>query len=74
MATDERMTLNLPTLGAAGTKRLLELLRKELNCEAKVSRAAMNLEEFFISVVNEAKESGTGGTVPESRIAPFLCC
>jgi ABC-2 type transport system ATP-binding protein len=73
LETDERMTLNVPTLDAAGTKRLLDLLRKELDCEADVSRSSMNLEEFFVSVVKEAKETGGHSHGDDSQIAAFLC-
>ncbi len=72
LENQERMLVNVPTLDAAATRRLLDLLRKELGCEADVSRPSMNLEEFFVKVVREAKENGTPGAAGESKMATFL--
>lgn len=72
LESPEHMTINLPALDAAATRRLLELLRKELDCEAEISRPSMNLEDFFVSVVREAKEAGALAAAGESKIAAFL--
>ncbi|MBL7077052.1 MAG: ABC transporter ATP-binding protein [Kiritimatiellae bacterium] len=72
LESHERMTVNVPTLDAAATRRLLELLRQELDCDAEVSRPSMNLEEFFVSVVKEARETGASDDVGDSKIAAFL--
>ncbi len=72
LESQERMTLNVPTLDAAATRRLLDTLRKEVGCDADVSRPSMNLEEFFVNVVREAKESDTDTVADETRMAAFL--
>jgi len=72
LENQERMMVNVPTLDAPATRRLLDLLRKELDCEAEVSRPSMNLEEFFVKVVREAKETGASESTGESRMAAFL--
>jgi len=72
LENQERMMVNVPALDATATRRLLDLLRKEMGCEAEVSRPSMNLEEFFVNVVREAKETSAPEAAGESRMAAFL--
>lgn len=72
LATPERMTLDLPALDAAATKRLLAVLREQLACEPELSRPTMNLEEFFVRVVNEAAEDPSPANAAGPHMAPFL--
>ncbi|NQU40556.1 MAG: ABC transporter ATP-binding protein [Lentisphaerae bacterium] len=73
LATPDRMTLDLPVLDAATTRRLLQTIRETCDCEAELSRPSMNLEEFFVRVVREATNGASAA--PEAatpRMAAFL--
>ncbi len=72
LESQERMTVNIPTLDAAATARLLDLLRKEFGCKGEVSRPSMNLEEFFVNVVREAREIDAVRAADEAGMAAFL--
>ena len=72
LETPERMTLNLPALDAAATKRLLAVLREQLACEPELSRPSMNLEEFFVRVVKEAADDHSPASAAGPHMAPFL--
>ena len=72
LETHERMTVNVPTLDAAATRRLLQTLREQLGCEAEISRPSMNLEEFFVRVIREATDAGQADGPDQPQMAAFL--
>jgi ABC-2 type transport system ATP-binding protein len=50
----DRLSLRVPALAPQKLKRLLGLLREELGSEPLVEHPSMNLEQFFLRVVEEA--------------------
>ncbi len=72
LESDDRMMVGVPALDAPSTRRLLDLLRREFNCEPEVSRPSIKLEEFFVNVIRAAKEPRAADGDGPSRIPPFL--
>lgn len=73
LESDEQMMVNVPSLDAAQTDRVLAMLRRELPCDVRISRASIKLEEFFIRVIREVRQAGAAGsTSGEAAMAEYL--
>ena len=72
LETSERMSLTIPSLPPDRLAAVLDSLRALVGAEPAVSRPSMNLEQFFLKVVEEAYQhvpdpSGTGRTEGVAR-------
>lgn len=70
----DTLTLSVPALAPRELKRVLELLRRELGSEPLVEHPSMDLEQFFLSVVEEARGAteGPSGVSGATGVADYL--
>ena len=71
----EQSQINIPELDSQQTEKILALLKEKLPEKAiTLSNPQMNLEQFFLSVVNEAmqQEVETSGATSTGEIAEYL--
>ena len=75
LQVEEDCQITLPKLNAKQTDKVLKALRENLDTdEIKVSHPKMNLEDYFLDVINKAKEEDiqTAGAVSSGEIASYL--
>jgi ABC-2 type transport system ATP-binding protein len=70
LATPDRMQFTIPTLSSREMEKLLTVLRRKLGAEPEFSHPSMDLEQFFLRVVQEA--TGADGRGPEGMSQPPL--
>jgi len=58
----DRQTIGIPALPPAQMEELLAAIRARIGCEPDVSHPSLNLEQFFLSVVEEANRATTDGS------------
>jgi ABC-2 type transport system ATP-binding protein len=70
----DTVRLSMPSLPADEMKTLLRLLKERIGREPDVDHPSMNLEQFFIAVVEEAHRTSTqsSGASPTERVAGYL--
>jgi len=70
----EKVRLTLPALPPEQLRSVLALLRKEVGGEPHVDHPSLNLEQFFLEVVEEAHTAGEDvpGVARAGRVAGFL--
>ncbi len=70
----DRMRMDLPPLPPDKTRELLTSLRNLLGTEPEISHPAMNLEQFFLDVVEKAYATTetASGVGRQGKLAPFL--
>ncbi|MEI6082966.1 MAG: ABC transporter ATP-binding protein [Verrucomicrobiota bacterium] len=66
--------LTMPEVSAAGMERILAAVRAELGNEPTVDHPRRDLEQFFLEVVEKARQSTTeaSGVGPASGVAKYL--
>ncbi|UDQ97454.1 ABC transporter ATP-binding protein [Lentisphaerota bacterium WC36G] len=75
LQVEEDCQITLPKLNAKQTEKVLKSLRENLDTdEIRVSHPKMNLEDFFLDVINKAKQEDvqTAGAVSSGEIASYL--
>ena len=69
----DTVRLSMPSLPADEMKTLLRLVKERIGREPDVDHPSMNLEQFFIHVVEEAHQAARqSGAMPADRIAGYL--
>jgi ABC-2 type transport system ATP-binding protein len=70
----DTVRLSLPSLPAEEMKTLLRLVKERIGREPDVDHPSMNLEQFFIEVVEEAHKTSTrqSGALPTEQVAGYL--
>lgn len=70
----ESCRITLPNPSADGLKRVLAKLREELGIEPFVDHPRRNLEQFFLEIIKEARESAkdSRGTTEAGGVADYL--
>lgn len=75
LETDSGHRLALPELPPDQLQELLRLLREKLGSEPECTKPRINLETFFLQVIEQARSIGDdalGGAAPEEKLAGFL--
>lgn len=76
LAVEDRTRITLPRLEGDVLQRVLDLLRKHVSegDELLVDQPSMNLEDFFLEVVRQAREASldTSGAQSGGRVAAYL--
>ncbi|OGV65439.1 MAG: multidrug ABC transporter ATP-binding protein [Lentisphaerae bacterium RIFOXYA12_FULL_48_11] len=70
----ESVRLTMPSLPPEVMRKVLELIRKEVGKEPQVDHPSMNLEQFFLEVVEKANRmaSQQSGAAPTEMMADYL--
>lgn len=70
----DRVTLSIPELPPAQMQEVLRLLRERVGAEPQVAHPSMDLEQFFLQVIEKAQQSGASPADASHRatIAPYL--
>lgn len=70
----ESVRLTLPSLSPEVMRRVLELVRKEAGREPQVDHPSMDLEQFFLEVVEKANRMASqhSGAAPTDMMADYL--
>lgn len=70
----DMMRLTMPILPADDTRKLIDIVKARLGKEPAMDHPSMNLEQFFIEVVEEAHKTATheSGAANSSGVAEFL--
>ncbi|MBA4386333.1 MAG: multidrug ABC transporter ATP-binding protein [Verrucomicrobia bacterium] len=70
----DTIRLTMPVLPPEETRKLLELVKAKLGSEPQVDHPSMNLEQFFLKVVQEAHKSATtmSGAASTEGVAEYL--
>ncbi len=74
LTINEACRITTPLMNSEVTRQALEILRRELHGEKfEIDHPRMSLENFFLDVVNKAKqEIGTAGVISSGKIADYL--
>ncbi|MDD4872145.1 MAG: ABC transporter ATP-binding protein [Kiritimatiellae bacterium] len=70
----ESVRFTMPSLSPDVMKKVLELIREKIGKEPEVDHPSMNLEQFFLEVVEKAHKatSQQSGVAPTERMADYL--
>jgi len=70
----DTVRLSMPTVPADEMRTLLRLVKERIGREPDVDHPSMNLEQFFIDVVEEAHRASapSSGAMPTERVADYL--
>lgn len=70
----DTVRLSMPSLPADEMKALLRLVKERIGRDPDVDHPSMNLEQFFVSVVDEAHKSSaqSSGAMPTDHVAGYL--
>ena len=71
----DSMRLTIPTLSQEKLKTILDIVRKEVGSEPEIDHPSLNLEQFFLQVVekaNEAEANNMSGAASVTKVAEFL--
>lgn len=71
---EDRWQINLPALNADQLQHVLAAVRERLGREPDLDQPSRNLEQFFLEVVQQAREEVTeqGGVTSEAEVAEYL--
>jgi len=70
----ESVRLTMPSLPPDTMKRILELVREKIGKEPEIDHPSMNLEQFFLEVVEKANRTASqqSGATPTDAMAGYL--
>ena len=70
----DRLRLTMPSLQPDMMKKVLELIREKIGKDPDVDHPSMNLEQFFLEVVEKAHKSSSrpSGAIPGEEMAGYL--
>ena len=70
----ESVRLTMPSLPPDTMKKVLEMIREKIGKEPEVDHPSMNLEQFFLEVVEKAYKTTTqqSGAAPTEGMADYL--
>ena len=72
LSRSDRLSVTIPVLPPERMKALLNALREQIGEEPQVEHPSMDLERFFLDVIERAGDSNVSGAVHHEGIARYL--